>query len=97
MHRIPPSGGASLRVVSYHREDLGALAYFSCFSNLLTLAFSIVSLIVQERAHAAGFQLTWAANSPDESGFNIELQDGNNRSIRAHRNSRHKCYIVYGF
>ena len=32
-------GGASLRVVSHHRENLGALAYFSCFSNLHYFGF----------------------------------------------------------
>jgi hypothetical protein len=43
---------------------------------LFSIIFSIVSLSVQERAEAASLQLTWADNSSDETGFQVERKVG---------------------
>ncbi|HEY2923209.1 MAG TPA: InlB B-repeat-containing protein [Candidatus Binatia bacterium] len=45
---------------------------------VISIAFSLVSLVAQGRADAASFQLTWADNSPDEDGFNVERKTGMN-------------------
>ena len=47
------------------------------FSKLLVLLLALSGLVIlQKRANAASFQLTWSDNSSNEGGFNIERKTG---------------------